>query len=137
MNQEELAIFEWAGSLRELAELGDWVPGPRAPDRQDLENCDRLAASHGPVADARYLAGRKATRATVEQFQAKLAEDADSKAKLERERIDFYVEKLNVQNAKAKMEAAQVVSKNLADIVAKVAVSCSHAHVLDNLGKVA
>ena len=48
-----------------------------------------------------------------------------------------YLEKQNVQNAKAKMEAAQVVNKTLADIVAKVAVSCSHAHVLDNLGKVA
>lgn len=100
-SEEELAIFEWAGSLRELAELGDWVPGPRVPDRQDLENCDRLAASHGPVADARYLAGRKATRATVEQFQAKLAEDADSKAKLERERIDFYVEKIASPNTVA------------------------------------
>ena len=100
-SEADLAIFEWAGSLRELAELGDWVIGPRVPDRQDLENCDRLASSHGPAADARYLAGRKATRATVEQFQAKVAEDADSKAKLERERIDFYVEKIASPNTVA------------------------------------
>ena len=93
-SKEDLALFEWAGRLRELAELGDWVPAPRVPENQDLSNCDRLASGHGPVANEKYLAGRKAVKERVEQFQSELAAEPDSKAKLERERIDFYVEKI-------------------------------------------
>ena len=93
-SRENLDRLEWAGRLRGLAELGNWAPTPRLPDRQDLANCDRLAADHGEVANARYLAGRKAAEAVVKQFQSELATDPDSKAKLERERIDFYVEKI-------------------------------------------
>ncbi|MCP4775650.1 MAG: hypothetical protein GY880_15570, partial [Planctomycetaceae bacterium] len=93
-SKEDLALFEWAGRLRELAELGDWVPAPRVPENQDLSKCDRLASGHGPVANEKYLAGRKAVKERVEQFQAELAAEPDSKAKLERERIDFYVEKI-------------------------------------------
>jgi serine/threonine protein kinase len=97
-SRENLDRLEWAGRLRELAELGNWAPTPRLPDRQDLANCDRLAADHGEVANARYLAGRKAAEAVVKQFQSELATDPDSKAKLERERIDFYVEKIASPN---------------------------------------
>ena len=97
-SRENLDRLEWAGRLRELAELVNWVPTPRLPDRQDLANCDRLAADHGEVANARYLAGRKAAEAVVKQFQSELATDPDSKAKLERERIDFYVEKIASPN---------------------------------------
>ena len=93
-SNEDLALFEWCGRLRELAELGVWVQAPRVPDGQDLTNCDRLAAGHGSVANERYVAGRAAVRERVEQFQSELAADPDSKAKLERERIDFYVEKI-------------------------------------------
>ena len=93
-SRENLDRLEWAGRLRGLAELGNWAPPPRMPDRQDLANCDRLAADHGEVANARYLAGKKAAEAVVKQFQSELATDPDSKAKLERERIDFYVEKI-------------------------------------------
>ena len=57
-----------------------------------------MAAGHGSVANERYVAGRAAVRERVEQFQSELAADPDSKAKLERERIDFYVEKIASPN---------------------------------------
>ena len=77
-----------------MAERGNWVPAPRVPDPQDLASCDQLASDHGPFANARYLAGRKATGLVVDQFELELAANPDSKAKLERERIDSYVEKI-------------------------------------------
>lgn len=93
-SEDQLSLFEWAGRLRELAERGNWVPAPRVPDPQDLASCDQLASDHGTFANARYLAGRKATGLVVDQFESELAENPDSKAKLERERIDSYVEKI-------------------------------------------
>ncbi len=93
-SEEQLSLFEWAGKLRELAERGNWVPSPRVPDPQNLASCDQLASEHGAVANARYLEGRKAAGAVVEKFQAEVDADPDSKSKLERERIDFYVEKI-------------------------------------------
>jgi hypothetical protein len=97
-SRENLDRLEWAGRLRELAELANWAPSPRVPDPQDLANCDRLAADHGEFANARYIAGRKSAEAAVKQFQSELAINPDSKAKLERERIDSYVEKIASPN---------------------------------------
>jgi hypothetical protein len=97
-SESQLSLFEWAGRLRELAESGNWVPAPRVPDLQDLSTCDQLAFEHGSIANARYLAGRKATVLIVDQFEAELAANQDSKGKLAQERIDSYVEKIASPN---------------------------------------
>ena len=88
--------------------------------------------------DATDLVNRQRQRRDYAHAQVKELHSEVSRVNLEiySANVKVYHEKLNVQNARAKIKAAQVVNRTLADIVAKVAISCSHAHVLDNLGKV-
>jgi len=87
--KETLAIFEWAGQLRELAESAKW--NKRLPTAADLANFDNAVARFGEQPAARIQAGRARVQQVIAGFEQEIAADPDSPARLKRGRLRSYM----------------------------------------------
>lgn len=90
----ELAKLQWAGRLRALAgNSASW--NQRVPDEATLQRCDDLVARFGQTAIDRFNTGRTAVRAIVKRFDAEVEEDPNSKAALDRKKINSYLPQIH------------------------------------------
>jgi len=82
---EAAAIFQWAGQLREFADVAEREA--YRPPTSALETLDAAVAAHGPEAGRSYRQGRDQTRSIVQQFDQRiLTEDEAAQARLRVER---------------------------------------------------
>ncbi len=88
-NEETLAIFEWAGQLRELAESAEW--NKRLPPSTELSTFDETIQRFGEQPLARVQAGRQRVQEVIAGFAQEIAANPDSNARLKRSRLRSYV----------------------------------------------
>ena len=88
-NEETLAIFEWAGQLRELAESSEW--NKRLPPSTELSTFDETIQRFGEQPLARVQAGRQRVQEVIAGFAQEIAANPDSNARLKRSRLRSYV----------------------------------------------
>lgn len=90
--ERTLAIFEWAGRLRELAGAADWTG--RIPTANELEKLDSTINKFGQGPMDQYASGRKTTREKIDQFDSDIAADPRSNSRLKKTKIRSYVDSI-------------------------------------------
>jgi hypothetical protein len=94
---ETLAIFEWAGKLRELAGSVDWTD--RVPNADALASYDQSIIACGVKAVESHNRGREQVRATMTGYDQEIKSDPDALTELVRQRFRNYVEPIADQEA--------------------------------------
>ena len=99
-DESTLAIFEWAGRLRELASSAEW--SKRMPPANELADFDKLVSKYGEKPMEYHQAGRNHVKKVMADFAIKIKENPEDAFK--QERLQNYVDRIADSDVVAKIK---------------------------------